>query len=213
MNPQSDPTSPGMPKKKGDAGVLYIISAPSGAGKSTLCKAVRHHFPEMLYSVSRTTRAPRPGETDGVDYFFISRKEFEKGIAEKKWAEWAKVHDNYYGTCAQDIDAGLAAGKDILLDIDVQGARQIVMRYPDAVTIFIMPPSMEELQRRLETRGTDSPQTIARRLKNAVDEMAQRHDYRHVVINDNLDQSVDQLVTLIAEGKSGKRPDTEGCLP
>ncbi len=208
MNPQRDPLSLERPKEKGRAGVLYVISAPSGAGKSTLCGEIRHRFPKMHYSVSRTTRAPRPGETHGVDYFFISREEFETGIAENRWAEWAKVHDNYYGTSARDIDAGLSSGKDILLDIDVQGARQIVKRYPGAVTIFIMPPSMEELRHRLESRATDSPQTIDKRLKNAVGEMAQRHEYRHIIINDDLKQAVDRLVALIASPKSGKTSNT-----
>lgn len=200
MTPKSD-SSQSTPRhiSSGSTGRLFIISAPSGAGKSTLCQAVRKHFPDMLYSVSYTTRPPRAGEKNGVDYFFISREDFRLGIGENRWAEWADVHDNYYGTCAEDIDRGISAGKNILLDIDVQGARQIVRRYPDAVTIFIMPPSMEELRRRLESRGTDSAETISKRMNNAVAEIGHRAEYRHIVVNDRLDDSISRLRTIIEQ--------------
>ena len=121
---------------------------------------LRKNNPDMLYSISHTTRAPRTGETNGVDYFFVDQAAFQKTIKAGGWAEWARVHDYYYGTSADFLDCGLAEGKDILLDIDVQGAAQIVSRYPDSITIFIMPPSLEALKRRLESRGTDSPATI-----------------------------------------------------
>lgn len=201
-------TSCNDPSNSGAKGRLFVISAPSGAGKSTLCRAVRSRFPQMCYSISRTTRQPRKGEIDGVDYFFVSQEEFLEGISENRWAEWAQVHDNYYGTSAADIDKSLAAGRDILLDIDVQGARQIVARYPDAVTIFIMPPSMGELQRRLESRGTDSAETIAKRLRNAQGEIAQKEKYRHIVVNDRLESAAAQLFAIIEQaGTEGSSPD------
>ncbi|MGD9210754.1 MAG: guanylate kinase [Desulfobacteraceae bacterium] len=208
---RTDPENKGKTTAKTpNMGCLFVISAPSGAGKSTLCEAVRHHFPDMLYSISRTTRSPRPGEKDGVDYIFISEDEFIQGIKANLWAEWAKVHDNYYGTSAADIDQGLAAGKDILLDIDVQGARQIVKRYPHAVTIFIMPPSLEELQRRLESRATDNTDAISKRLSNAVVEMKQRQKYHHIIVNDVLNESIARLLSVIRQAKVKFSPSDQG---
>ena len=122
---------------------LFIIAAPSGGGKTTLCHEVLKRFPDMLYSVSYTTRPLRSGEKEGVAYHFVTTRDFEKGIAAGKWAEWAVVHGNYYGTSADFLDRGLANGRDILLDIDVQGTRQILERYPDCIAIFLMPPSLE----------------------------------------------------------------------
>jgi guanylate kinase len=178
-------------------GLLFILSAPSGAGKSTLCRAVLDHFPDVLYSISYTTRQPRRGEQDEVHYHFIAKDEFKKGIEQERWAEWARVHDNYYGTSADLLDRGLADGQDILLDIDVQGMRQILNRCPAAITIFIMPPSLEILRSRLETRGTDSAEVIAVRLKNAQKEMAQKDLYHHVIINDQLTDSIAELIGII----------------
>ena len=180
----------------GRPGRLFILSAPSGAGKSTLCRAVLDRFPDMLYSISYTTRPPRTGELNGVDYYFIAKEEFEKGIARDRWAEWAEVHDNYYGTCTDLLDRGLNDGKDILLDIDVQGMRQILKRYPAGITVFIMPPSLDTLRYRLETRGTDSPEVINLRLKNAQMEMAQKDLYRHVIINDKLADAIADLIGI-----------------
>ena len=177
-------------------GLLFIISAPSGAGKSTLCRAVLDRFPDLLYSISYTTRPPRNGEQNGVDYHFIAKDIFIKGIARGQWAEWAQVHGNYYGTSADFIDRGLADRRDILLDIDVQGTRRILRRYPDGITIFIMPPSLEALRCRLEARGTDSPEVIAVRLRNAQKEMAQKELYRHVIINDRLANAVAGLIGI-----------------
>jgi len=180
-----------------DKGVLFIISAPSGAGKTTLCRYVRERFTDMTYSVSYTTRLPRPEEQPGVDYHFINRDEFERGICNRQWAEWAKVHDNYYGTSAAFLDRIIGQGDNVLLDIDVQGARQILKRYPQAVTIFIMPPSLDELRIRLQNRAADSPGTIAKRIKNAAQEMEMRHHYRHIIVNDCLNDAVKQLLALI----------------
>lgn len=178
-------------------GLLFIISAPSGAGKSTLCRAVRKHFPDLLYSISYTTRSPRKGEQDGVDYHFISKAEFEKRIARNQWAEWAEVYGNYYGTDAHLIDQGLKDGRDFLLDIDVQGTCRILKRYPEAITVFILPPSLETLRCRLENRGTDRPEVIAVRLENAKHEMSHKDLYRHVIINDRLSDAVAELIDII----------------
>ena len=178
-------------------GRLFILCAPSGAGKTTLCDALRRQRPHLAYSVSYTTRSPRQGEQNGKDYFFISTKEFEQGIAQGRWAEWANVHGNYYGTSAQWIDRTLNSGGHILLDIDLQGARQMVKRFPQAITVFIMPPSMEELERRLRSRGTDSKETIALRLVNAREEIGQKDFCRHVVVNDDLQITIQRLTALV----------------
>ena len=191
-------TSSGVNKR----GILFIISAPSGAGKSTLCRAVRDRFADLVYSVSYTTRSPRSGEQKGVDYHFIVKDEFEKGIASGRWAEWAEVHDHYYGTSADFLDGELSIGRDILLDIDIQGTRQILQRYPDGVTIFIMPPSLETLKSRLQSRGTDSPEVIAVRLKNAREEMAQKNLYRHIITNYRLTDAVAELIAIFEKYRS-----------
>jgi guanylate kinase len=181
-----------------NAGRLFIVSAPSGAGKTTLCEAVRRCFDDVIYSISYTTRSRRNGERHGEDYFFISREEFERGIRRNRWAEWANVHGNYYGTSARWIAGNLDQGKHILLDIDVQGMQQMVRQFPDAVTIFIAPPSMDELRRRLTHRGSDDNETIELRMTNARAEMEQQSRYHHVVINDDLAQARQQLISIIA---------------
>jgi len=179
-------------------GILFIVSAPSGAGKTTLCRALRRHFTDLRYSISHTTRAPRPGEEDGVDYFFIGPDEFKTAIQTGAWAEWAEVHGNYYGTSAAFLESGLASGNGILLDIDVQGMHQILERFPDSVTIFIMPPSLEVLKARLVSRGSDSTAVIAGRLANAEKEIAQRERYQHVIVNDDLARAKAELIALFA---------------
>jgi guanylate kinase len=190
-------------------GRLFIISAPSGAGKTTLCKAILKRFPEMLYSISHTTRPPRKDEQNGVDYFFISRDEFENNIKNGKWLEWAKVHDNYYGTSSEFIERNLAEGRNILLDIDVAGARQILSRLPQSITIFILPPSFEALRERLESRGTDSQETIAKRLKNAEDEIAQKQIYQYHVINDSLFDALERLSAIVKSHSAHDNGDSE----
>lgn len=180
------------------SGCLFVVSAPSGAGKTTLCRQIRNRFPKLRYSVSHTTRKPRTGEIDGCDYHFTDKKSFEKGIAGRQWAEWAIVHGHYYGTSADFIDKELSAGHDILLDIDVQGAFQILERYPDAVTIFIEPPTLEILRKRLESRNTDAPAEIERRLAEAENEMSKKDRYRHVIVNDELTRAVQSLAAIIA---------------
>ncbi|MGB5155905.1 guanylate kinase [Desulfobacterium sp. N47] len=183
-------------------GCLFIISAPSGAGKTTLCKRLMDRF-DIIYSVSYTTRAPRKDERNGVDYFYISKEEFEKKIREDKWAEWAEVHGNFYGTSAEYLNDALLSGKDILLDIDVKGTLQILKRYPDSITIFIMPPSFDDLRIRMESRGSDNREVIEKRLRNAKQEMAQRNLYKHEIINDNLDKATSQLFMLVEKYRSG----------
>lgn len=193
------------PARLGKKGRLFVISAPSGAGKSTLCAAVLERFQDMVYSISSTTRAPRGSERDGVDYHFIDRAAFLRGVEEGRWAEWAEVHGNYYGTSAEMLDREMAQGRDVLLDIDVQGTLQILDRYPDAVTIFIMPPTFEALRERMENRGTDSEAVIQRRLENARAEIAQKDRYRHVVVNDDLKQAVSDLIAVIESYREGRR--------
>lgn len=190
------------PSADNPTGKLFVVSAPSGAGKTTLCGAIRHHFQDLAYSISYTTRHPRQGEQHGRDYYFISVEEFEKGIADNRWAEWAKVHGNLYGTSRQWIADTLTAGQDILMDIDVQGARQILHQFPEAVTIFIRPPSLDVLKERLAGRGTDGQKTIALRMENARVEMAAEPMYRHIVINDDLETAKSEIIQLIQRHRS-----------
>jgi guanylate kinase len=211
MNEQESGPSRSNPKEiNSRQGHLFIISAPSGGGKTTLSKAVLNRFNNILYSVSYTTRSPRNGEQDSVDYYFIQKKDFEKRIESGHWAEWAEVHGNYYGTSAEFLDKGLASGRDMLLDIDVQGTIQILGNYPDSVTIFIMPPSLETLRKRLEMRGTESRTTIKRRLLTAEKEMAQKGLYRHVIVNDQLSVSIEKLIAIIEKYRYPDKP--EKCL-
>jgi len=183
-------------------GHLFIISAPSGTGKTTLRNAVQHQFQDLLYSVSYTTRKPRRGEKDGDDYYFITRNDFLKRVKKNKWAEWAKVHGNLYGTSAEFIEKNISSGKDILIDIDVQGTFQILERYPDSITIFIMPPSLDSLHTRLQSRGTDSKDVMAKRLADAEKEMEKRGIYRHIIVNDKLSSAVYELVSIISKYRS-----------
>lgn len=186
-------------------GTLFIISAPSGGGKTTLCNALLNRMPEMAYSVSYTTRKPRIGEKDGVDYHFIAEATFKRRITQGRWCEWAKVHDHYYGTDAGFVEETISGGQDLLLDIDVQGTRQMILRYPASITIFIVPPSKNILKARLIGRGTDSNKTIQKRLVNAEKEMAQKDLYSHVIINNVLDVALNELEILIEKYRSGDR--------
>ena len=158
-------------------GIIFILSAPSGAGKTTLYHELRQMHPEIKLSVSCTTRARRAGELNGRDYRFISSRQFAAMKARGEFAEWANVHGNLYGTPRQPLDESIGTGRDILLDIDVQGARKIKRRYRRAVSIFLLPPSLAELRRRLSARGTDGPEVIRRRLANAQGEMGQIIQY------------------------------------
>jgi guanylate kinase len=185
--------APGKNRK----GRLFIISAPSGAGKTTLCDVLKQRFPELAYSISHTTRPPRKNEAEGEDYFFISEEIFLKKIQTGKWAEWAKVHGNYYGTCLEKLNELKNAGRNILLDIDVAGAMQIKKKFSEAITIFIMPPSFDILEKRLKSRGTDDEEEIQRRLGHAREEIAHKDHYDHIIINDRLDEAIERLSELV----------------
>ncbi|MBF0111291.1 MAG: guanylate kinase [Desulfamplus sp.] len=187
-----------MDSKKSKRGKIFVVSAPSGAGKTTLCTKILDRFKELAYSVSHTTREPRAGEKDGVDYFFITTDEFKKKIEQNLWAEWAEVHGNFYGTSLKFIEDSIAKGRDLILDIDVQGAKQFKASFPEATTIFIMPPSIETLQERLIKRGKDSDSIIEKRIKNAANEIAQSSFYEHIIVNDDLNLAEHKMVELIA---------------
>ncbi|MBP3730362.1 MAG: guanylate kinase [Mailhella sp.] len=173
-------------------GFPLVVCAPSGAGKSTLISRLCADFP-LCFSISCTTRHPRAGETNGVDYHFIDKKEFIRRKKEGYFAEWAEVHGNFYGTPLQPVLDAMADGRDVLFDIDVQGAAQLSLTLPDAKFVFILPPSLEELERRLRNRGTESEESIVRRLANARSEILSSHWFDAVLVNDNLDAAYDQL--------------------
>lgn len=174
-------------------GVLFVICAPSGTGKTTLIQRLREEFPRFTFSVSCTTRAPRGQEVDGKDYHFISQEEFLRRREAGYFAEWASVHGNFYGTPLAPVLETLKAGQDVLFDIDVQGAAQLHLSLPRGQYVFLLPPSLSELERRLRGRGTDDEASIARRLSNAASEIHAAHWFDAWIVNDNLDQAYDQL--------------------
>jgi guanylate kinase len=178
-------------------GTLVVVSAPSGAGKTTLCHEVRTLVPDLYYSVSYTTRAPRAGETNGTDFFFVTEGAFTAMRGRDEFAEWAEVHGHLYGTPANALESALGRGLDVLLDIDTHGARQLRQRYPEAVSVFIMAPSMAELEARLRERNSNSPGDIARRLSRAKEEIAAWRQYDYLIINRDVKDAVDQLATII----------------
>lgn len=177
---------------------LIVISAPSGAGKTTLCQRLLKDLSSLRLSISSTTRAPRGTEKEGVEYHFLTVEAFKKGIAEGKFAEWALVHGNYYGTSIETIESCFQKGFSVLLDIDVQGAAQLRKAFSKkCLSIFIAPPDMKELERRLRARNTESEEVIQKRIKNAEQEMAQKHLFDQIVINDTLDHAYEKLKTLV----------------
>jgi guanylate kinase len=178
-------------------GHLYIISAPSGAGKTTLIRKIREQLPEICFSVSFTTRSPRPDELPGRDYHFVSRNEFLRGIEAGRFLEWAEVHGHFYGTEASQIEAGLDAGHDMILDIDVKGASQVRCSYSQAHTIFIVPPSLEEMGHRLRARNTESEQQLVKRLAVARQELQLAPWFDFVVINDVLEEAFASLLSIL----------------
>jgi guanylate kinase len=181
----------------GSSGRLFIVSAPSGAGKTTLVERLVEQMPHLRMSRSYTSREARPGETDGVDYNFVSRARFEEMIAAGDFLEWADVFGNLYGTCASDTERLLADGSDVVLVIDVQGARQVRALCPAATTIFVMPPSFQILEQRLRGRSKDSEAAIRRRLQVARQEVASFSEYAFIVINDELTSAVDRLRGIV----------------
>ena len=178
-------------------GTLVVVSAPSGAGKTTLCHEVRSLVPDLYYSVSYTTRAPRPGEVNGTDFHFVSAAQFVAMRDRDEFAEWASVHGHLYGTPARAIEGALSRGLDVLLDIDTHGARQLRQRYPEAVSVFIMAPSLADLDARLRERKSDAPGEIERRLSRAREEIAAWRQYEYLIINRDVKEAVDQLATII----------------
>lgn len=180
-----------------DKGILIVLSGPSGAGKGTICAALRQEMPNLVYSVSMTTRLPRVGEEEGVSYFFRSKDEFEELIKEDAFLEYARVYDNYYGTPKQHVMDLLSQGKSVILEIDIQGAMQVKERFSEAVFIYIVPPSLDILSHRLRDRGTDATDVINKRLSKASSELALAHRYDYIVVNDQLDEAVLKVASIL----------------
>ena len=178
-------------------GTLFVVSAPSGAGKTTLCREMRLRLHDLAYSVSVTTRPPRPGEIDGTDFRFVARSQFEDMVKQGQMAEWATVHTNLYGTPAAPLETALREGRDVLLDIDTQGAAQLRARYPDAVLIFVVAPSMGELEQRLRERRSDSEKEITRRLQRAREEVMLWKRYDYLIVNRDVKEAMEQLESII----------------
>lgn len=187
-----------VPKARGN---IIVISAPSGAGKSTLIKRLMASVPGLSFSVSHTTRPPRPGERNGRDYFFVSPARFKKMIATGDFVEWADVFGHLYGTSWQRVLRARGAGKDVLLDIDVQGHRQVRQQLPEAVSVFILPPSFREMARRLRHRHSDSPEVIERRLKRARKEITHWREYDYLVVNDSLPRASAALRAVVVAAR------------
>lgn len=197
----SEPSPPGK---------LFVFSAPSGAGKTTLVRRVMRHRPDLTFSISYTTRRPREGEIDGRDYHFLDRDKFEKMRAAGEFLEYADVFGNYYGTGRDDVARLRNSGKDVLLEIDWQGAQQVRANQPDCCSVFILPPSLAQLERRLRGRGTDTEAVIARRLGEAVDDISHWEEFDHVVVNDNIERAVGQLLAIMAgESAAAETADAE----
>ena len=194
-----------MSSRKHKEGILIIVSAPSGCGKSTVVRALMEKRKNLRFSVSATTRKPREGETNGVDYFFVTREEFDRMIEENAFLEHAEYVGNCYGTPRAAVEKQLKDGYDVYLDIDVQGALQVKKQRPQTLMVFLMPPSMEELERRLVTRGTNTPEEIRERLAAAERECALRGAFDYVVVNDVVERAVDELSELIDSKKTVKK--------
>jgi guanylate kinase len=190
-------------------GNLYVVSGPSGAGKGTLLSLVLPRLNSAWLSISATTRAPRDGETDGVQYFFLSNEEFDDLITVDGLLEWATVHGERYGTIRREVTRRLEQGTDVILEIDPQGAFQVQSELPQAALIYIMPPSVEVLERRLRGRGTESEASLRRRMKNALAEMEYRERYQLVIVNDDLMTAAEELYRYILERPGNEEPQ---CL-
>lgn len=185
-----------------DDGLLVVISGPSGAGKGTICSRLKEEFKDLKVSVSATTRKPREGEEEGISYFFINEEDFIKRINNDEFLEYAKVYGNYYGTPKSEVFRQLEEGNDIILEIDIQGALQVKKNYPKGVFIFILPPSLSELNKRIENRGTDSKEVIMKRMQCAYDELDYAFEYDYVVVNDEVETAVDKIKHIIFAEKN-----------
>ena len=178
---------------------VFVITGPSGVGKGTLIRGLMERLGKLELSVSATTRAPRPGEQDGVDYHFLSREEFDRRVAEQDFVEHADYAGRSYGTLRSELEERVRAGVPVVLEIEVQGARQVRAAMPEAVQVFIAPPSLAALRTRLIGRGTDDPQEVERRLQVAEQELAAQPEFAHVVVNDRLDEALERLTAIVAE--------------
>ncbi len=178
-------------------GLLFVVSAPSGAGKTSMCRAITDSLEKLTHSISYSTRAPRPGEIDGRDYYFVSQDRFREMIQAGDFAEWAEVHSNLYGTSRRVLDVMLSKGRDVILDIDTQGAKQIKAKYPSAVFMFIMPPSLDILEERLRNRKSDSEEEIRRRMQRAREEIKDYAMYDYLIINRDFDRALTELRSII----------------
>ncbi len=192
-------------KTPGRSSLLIVVSGPSASGKGTLCRMLREALPDLFYSISFTSRPPRGDEQNGVEYFFVSREEFQKGIDHGKFLEWAEVYGHYYGTLRSAVETALNEGRDVLLELDVQGARMIKRTFSQALLIFIRPPSLEELSARISNRGTDDPAAIDLRLSRAPEELQAAEDYDYVIDNDQKEQAFARLLDILKEEKSARR--------
>lgn len=202
--------SSSQPKTFGRRGLLLVVSSPSGAGKTTLCNRLRERFDALEFSVSYTTRPPREGETDGVEYHFTDVETFQDMVVRDEFAEHAVVHGNLYGTSSVLVRAALEEGRDLLFDIDYQGGRQLRAKFPDdVVSIFILPPSLKELEARLRRRGTDADDVIARRLRVAREELRHYAEYDYLIMNEDIDRAFDALRAVYLS-QLHARPRQEG---
>jgi guanylate kinase len=192
---------------------VFIISAPSGSGKSTLVHRLIRSVPGLIFSISYTTRPRRPTETDGVDYLFISREEFEKRLAKAEFLEYAEVFGNYYGTNRSAFERAVQEGKDLVLDIDVQGARQLKVAIPEAVSVFVLPPSREVLEQRLRARSEDSEEVIQRRLRGAAEEVRNYTQYDFVLINREIEEASARLGSIVRAERLRKANMDEEVRP
>lgn len=183
-------------------GHLFVIAAPSGTGKNTIIEMVRKDLKNLGYSISHTTRAPRKGERDGVHYYFVGKKQFEKMIQAQEFVEWAVVYNQLYGTSVSSVRSAQASGKDVLMDLDIQGARQIKKRFPDSTAIFIVPPSLETLRERLEKRSSYDGTDIDLRMTEAVQEIRECRDFDFLIVNDDLREAVSEVEAIIVAAKA-----------